>query len=62
MGEEVGFVLYGERGLRALEVTMAQCVRPDDLRGADNELAVNRCSLLQVMAAFGSYLDVPASA
>ena len=32
-GEEVDFVLYGERGLRAFEVKMAQRVRPDDLRG-----------------------------
>ena len=33
MGEEVDFVLYGERGLRAFEVKMAQNIRPDDLRG-----------------------------
>jgi uncharacterized protein len=32
-GDEVDFVLYGERGLRAFEVKMAQSVRPDDLRG-----------------------------
>ena len=32
-GDEVDFVLYGERGLRAFEVKMAQRVRPDDLRG-----------------------------
>lgn len=32
-GEEVDFVLYGERGLRAFEVKMAQNIRPDDLRG-----------------------------
>ncbi len=32
-GDEVDFVLYGERGLVALEVTMAQTVRPEDLRG-----------------------------
>jgi len=32
-GDEVDFVLYGERGLRAFEVKMAQNVRPDDLRG-----------------------------
>lgn len=32
-GEEVDLVLYGERGLRAIEVKMAQRVRPDDLRG-----------------------------
>ena len=31
-GEEVDFVLYGERGLRAFEITMARNVRPDDLR------------------------------
>ncbi len=31
-GDEVDFVLYGERGLRAFEVKMAQNVRPDDLR------------------------------
>jgi hypothetical protein len=29
------------------------------MRGADNELAVNSRSLLQIMAAFASYLDVP---
>jgi len=32
-GDEVDFVLYGERGLRAFEVKMAHRVRPDDLRG-----------------------------
>jgi hypothetical protein len=32
-GDEVDFVLYGERGLVAFEVKMAQRVRPDDLRG-----------------------------
>lgn len=32
-GEEVDFVLYGERGLRAFEVKMSQTARPDDLRG-----------------------------
>ena len=32
-GDEVDFVLYGERGLRAFEVKMAPNVRPDDLRG-----------------------------
>jgi predicted AAA+ superfamily ATPase len=32
-GEEVDFVLYGERGLVAVEVKMAQRIRPDDLRG-----------------------------
>jgi uncharacterized protein len=31
-GDEVDFVLYGDRGLRAFEVKMAQNVRPDDLR------------------------------
>jgi uncharacterized protein len=31
-GDEVDFVLYGERGLFAFEVKMAQNVRPDDLR------------------------------
>ncbi len=31
-GDEVDFVLYGERGLRAFEVKMAQNVRADDLR------------------------------
>lgn len=31
-GDEVDFVLYGERGLRAFEVKMAQKIRPDDLR------------------------------
>ncbi len=31
-GNEVDFVLYGERGLRAFEVKMAHNVRPDDLR------------------------------
>ena len=30
-GDEVDFVLYGERGLRAFEVKMAQTVRPEDL-------------------------------
>ena len=30
--DEVDFVLYGERGLRAFEVKMAHNVRPDDLR------------------------------
>jgi predicted AAA+ superfamily ATPase len=32
-GDEVDFVLYGERGIRAFEVKMAQRIRPDDLRG-----------------------------
>ncbi len=32
-GDEVDFVLYGERGVRAFEVKMAQRIRPDDLRG-----------------------------
>jgi predicted AAA+ superfamily ATPase len=32
-GDEVDFVLYGERGLRAFEVKMAQSIRPEDLRG-----------------------------
>jgi predicted AAA+ superfamily ATPase len=32
-GDEVDFVLCGERGLRAFEVKMTQHVRPDDLRG-----------------------------
>lgn len=32
-GDEVDFVLYGERGLRAFEVKMDHNVRPDDLRG-----------------------------
>ena len=32
-GDEVDFVLYGERGLNAFEVKMAHNVRPDDLRG-----------------------------
>jgi len=32
-GEEVDFVLYGERGLCAFEVKMAETVRPDDVRG-----------------------------
>ena len=32
-GDEVDFVLYGARGLRAFEVKMAHRVRPDDLRG-----------------------------
>ena len=31
-GDEVDFVLYGERGLRAFEVKMAHNVRSDDLR------------------------------
>ena len=31
-GDEVDFVLYGERGLRAFELKMAHNVRPDDLR------------------------------
>ena len=31
-GDEVDFVLYGERGLRAFEVKMAHNLRPDDLR------------------------------
>jgi predicted AAA+ superfamily ATPase len=31
-GDEVDFVLYGQRGLRAFEVKMAHNVRPDDLR------------------------------
>jgi predicted AAA+ superfamily ATPase len=31
-GDEVDFVLYGDRGLRAFEVKMADNVRPDDLR------------------------------
>lgn len=31
-GDEVDFVLYGERGLRVFEVKMSQNVRPDDLR------------------------------
>jgi predicted AAA+ superfamily ATPase len=31
-GDEVDFVLYGDRGLRAFEVKMASSVRPDDLR------------------------------
>lgn len=31
-GDEVDFVLYGDRGLRAFEVKMAGSVRPDDLR------------------------------
>jgi predicted AAA+ superfamily ATPase len=31
-GDEVDFVLYGERGLRAFEVKMAHNVRPHDLR------------------------------
>ena len=31
-GDEVDFVLYGDRGLRAFEVKMAHNVRPDDLR------------------------------
>jgi predicted AAA+ superfamily ATPase len=32
-GDEVDFVLYGERGLRAFEVTMSERVRGEDLRG-----------------------------
>jgi predicted AAA+ superfamily ATPase len=32
-GEEVDFVLYGERGLLAFEVKMTQTVRAEDLRG-----------------------------
>ena len=32
-GDEVDFVLYGERGLVAFEVKMTQTVRPGDLRG-----------------------------
>ena len=32
-GDEVDFVLYGERGLCAFEVKMAQSIRPEDLRG-----------------------------
>ncbi|MBI1959344.1 MAG: ATP-binding protein [Candidatus Rokubacteria bacterium] len=32
-GDEVDFVLYGERGLVAFEVKMTQTVRPEDLRG-----------------------------
>jgi predicted AAA+ superfamily ATPase len=32
-GDEVDFVLYGERGLRAFEIKMSQTVRSDDLRG-----------------------------
>lgn len=32
-GEEVDFVLYGERGLLAFEVKRTPSVRPDDLRG-----------------------------
>ncbi|MCS7049696.1 MAG: DUF4143 domain-containing protein, partial [Verrucomicrobiae bacterium] len=31
-GDEVDFVLYGERGLRAFELKMSQRVRPDDWR------------------------------
>ncbi len=31
-GDEVDFVLYGERGLRAFEVKMAHNFRPDDMR------------------------------
>lgn len=31
-GDEVDFVLYGERGLRVFELKMTQKVRPDDLR------------------------------
>jgi uncharacterized protein len=31
-GDEVDFVLHGERGLRAFEVKMSHNVRPDDLR------------------------------
>lgn len=40
-GDEVDFVLYGERGLRAFELKMAHNVRPDDL-----------CSLLRFRADF----------
>ena len=29
------------------------------VRGAENELAVNSRSMLQIMAAFASYMDVP---
>ena len=29
------------------------------MRGAENELAVNSRSMLQIMAAFASYMDVP---
>lgn len=32
-GEEVDFVLYGERGLVAFEVKMAERIRPGDLQG-----------------------------
>ena len=32
-GDEVDFVLYGERGLVAFEVKMTQTARPEDLRG-----------------------------
>ncbi|MFZ4695560.1 MAG: ATP-binding protein [Verrucomicrobiia bacterium] len=32
-GDEVDFVLHGERGLRAFEVKMTQTLRGDDLRG-----------------------------
>jgi predicted AAA+ superfamily ATPase len=32
-GDEVDFVLYGERGLHAFEVKMTHNLRPDDLRG-----------------------------
>ena len=32
-GDEVDFVLYGERGVTAFEVKMTPRVRPDDLRG-----------------------------
>jgi uncharacterized protein len=32
-GDEVDFVLYGERGLHAIEVKRSPTVRPDDLRG-----------------------------
>lgn len=32
-GEEVDFVLYGDKGLAAFEIKMTQRVRPDDLRG-----------------------------
>ena len=31
-GDEIDFVLYGERGLRAFEIKMAETVRTDDLR------------------------------
>ncbi|MSP60099.1 MAG: ATP-binding protein [Myxococcales bacterium] len=34
-GDEVDFVLYGERGLHALEVKRSARLRPDDLRGLE---------------------------